>query len=306
MPFNHSNAIDELDDMAEETQAGLLESMADQKVSVSKAGISTTLPAQTTVLAAANPIHGRFDQFQSVAEQIGVEPALLSRFDLIFTVSDTPNEETDRDISRHILTSTQEAADGTETDGDGEATPALSPELLRAYIAHARTIDPVLTDAAIDRIEDEYVAVRQANNDDGPVPTTARTNHALRRLAGASARMRLSEEITVADVELAIAIHREFLEGVGIDPETGAFDTDIVETGASQSQHERMKTMRTIITNLEQEAGFDAGAPYDEICSYAADMEIAEEHVDQSLAKLCDHGDAYCPQGGDNPTYRLT
>lgn len=299
-------AIDELDDMAEETQAGLLEAMADQKVSVSKAGITTTLPAQTTVLAAANPIHGRFDQYESIADQIGVDPALLSRFDLIFTLSDSPDEETDRDIAHHILTSTQEAAADTETDGEGEASPALAPELLRAYIAHARTIDPVLTDAAIDCIEDEYVAVRQANDEDGPVPTTARTNHALRRLAGASARMCLSEDITVEDVELAIAIHREFLEGVGIDPETGEFDADIVETGASQSQHDRMKQMSTIIEHLEQEEQFDAGAPYEEICSYAADMDFTDEQVDTALEKLCRQGDAYCPQGGDNPTYRLT
>lgn len=93
---------------------------------------------------------------------------------------------------------------------------------------------------------------------------------------------------------------------MGVDPETGAFDTDIVETGASHVQHDRMKQVTTIVKNLEQEEQFDAGAPYDEICSYAADLEIDEEHVDQALEKLCRQGDAYRPQEGDNPTYRLT
>lgn len=297
-------AIDELDDMAEETQAGLLEAMADQKISVSKAGITTTLPAQTTVLAAANPIHGRFDQYESIADQIGIDPVLLSRFDLVFTISDTPDPETDRDISHHTLTSTQATAEDEATES--EATPALSPELLRAYIAHARTFDPTLTDPARDRIEDEYVAIRQANDDDGPVPTTPRMNHALRRLAGAHARMRLAEEITVADVRQAIAIHREYLEGVGVDPETGEFDVDIVETGGSMSQRKRMKTIRAFIEDLEHEEDFTHGAPYEAICEMAADFDITEEQVEHALDSLCEKGQAYQPHGGEQSTYRLT
>lgn len=92
-----------------------------------------------------------------------------------------------------------------------------------------------LTDTARKYIEDEYVAIRQANDDDGPASATPRMNHALLRLAGAHAWMRLSEEIAVADAKQALAIHREYPEGVGVDPETDEFDADIVETSESMT-----------------------------------------------------------------------
>jgi replicative DNA helicase Mcm len=98
----------------------------------------------------------------------------------------------------------------------------------------------------------------------------------------------------------------ELLEDVGIDPETGEFDIDIVETGDSMSQRKRIKTVSTVIKDLEREEQFDAGAPHDEICSFAGDMDITAEQIDHALDKLCQKGEAYRPQGGDNPTYRLT
>lgn len=118
--------------------------------------------------------------------------------------------------------------------------------------------------------------------------------------------MNTTGEITVEDAQQALAIHREYLEGVGIDPETGEFDADIVETGASMSQRERMKTLTTLIEQLEHEEEFTHGAPYEEICGMAADFDITEEQVDHALDSLCEKGQAYQPHGDDDPTYRLT
>lgn len=90
-----------------------------------------------------------------------------------------------------------------------------------------------------------------------------------------------------------MTIPREYLEGMGVDPKMGEFDTDIVEIGVSRSQPERMKQVTTIIDHLKHEEQFDAGAPYDEICSYVANMGITDEQVDHALDKLCSQDDAY-------------
>jgi replicative DNA helicase Mcm len=128
----------------------------------------------------------------------------------------------------------------------------------------------------------------------------------LQRLAEASARIRLSEEITVEDADRAATLHQRCLEDVGIDPETGEFDIDIVETGDSMIQRKRIKTVSTVIEDLEREEQFDAGAPYDEISSFAGELGMTPEQIDHALDKICQKGEAYRPQGGDNPTYRLT
>ncbi|MFB6188801.1 MAG: ATP-binding protein [Halapricum sp.] len=196
--------IDELDDMAEEDRAGMLEAMSDQTISVSKAGINAEMPARTTVLAAANPKHGRFDTYEPIAEQIDVHPALISRFDLIFTLSDEPDEELDSEIASRMTTTasvgTQRARGDDPDDAEG-VEPAIDPEVLRAYVSRARDVYPTLTDAAEARIQQEYVALRQANDDDGPVPVTPRMVESMTRLAQASARMRISDEATIEDVE---------------------------------------------------------------------------------------------------------
>lgn len=301
-------AIDELDDMAEEDQAGLLQALSDQEISVNKAGMSATLPADTTVLAAANPIYGRFNQYEGLAEQFDLDPVLLSRFDLTFTMQDTPEEAHDRAISGTVLDSAEvgQRLERGEPIEDPTADPPIAPEVLRAYIAHARDIVPVLTEGAKSRIQEQYLALRQANDEDGPVPVTPRMSEALIRLAEASARIRLSEEITVEDADRAARLHQSCLEDVGIDPETGEFDADIVETGESMSQRKRIKTIRAFIEDLEHEEEFTHGAPYEEICGMAADFDITEEQVDHALDSLCEKGQAYQPNGGEDPTYRLT
>lgn len=295
-------AIDELDDMASEDQAGLLEALSDQEISINKAGITTSLPADTTVLAAANPVHGRFNEYESFAEQFDLDPTLQSRFDLMFTMTDKPDEDKDGRIVDTILNSAeagQRIARGEEVD-DPATQPTIEPEVLRAYIAHARGIVPVVDEDTKEMIKQQYIDLRQANDGDGPVPVTPRASEALIRLSEASARIRLSKTVTEEDAARAARIHQSCMEDVGIDPETGEFDVDVIETGTSMSQKDRMQTVKGLITELNEQ--HENGAPYDDLIERAEQVDISKDKLDHALDKLSNEKQLYQP-GTD--TYRL-
>jgi len=288
--------IDELDDMDEEDRAGLLQAMSDQEINVSKAGINATLPSQTTVLAAANPKLGRFDLTQGIADQVDIDPALFSRFDLMFPLTDQPDPESDRDTAEHMM-ATQRAGQQAAQSGTASpdtADPEIEPEVLRAYIARAREVNPVLSEAANDRIVQEYLALRDAADENGPVPTTPRMMECLTRLAEASARIRMSETVAVDDAERAVELYREYMTSFGIDPESGEFDVDVVESGTSSSQRDRIQTILRLIRSVEEE--YDAGAPINVVKDHPALDDFDEEAIEHEIQNLKDKGEIYEPQ----------
>lgn len=289
--------IDELDDMEEEDRAALLEAMESGKISVSKAGINATLSADASVLAAANPDFGRFDPYESMAEQVSVHPALLSRFDLIFPMVDEHEKERDEKIADKVLESNRaaQASESQRGEPPNTAQPAIEPEVLRAYIAYAREIVPVLSEDAESVIKQHYMDIRHINSDeDSPIPTTARTLGTLTRLSEASARMRLSETVEPQDAKRAIAIHREYIEQMGVDPETDELDADVVETGRSRSQSERLKAVKKIIYSLAEE--YDSGAPHDAVVDHVALDDYDSSKIEHSIEKLKEQGEIYEPQ----------
>lgn len=297
-------AIDELDDMREEDHAGMLEALSNQTVSVSKAGINTTLPARTTVLAAANPIHGRFDEYEGIAEQFDLPSNLVSRFDLIFPMQDTPDEERDGRIADTILDSAEagQRNERGEDVSDSAPSPEIEPEVLRAYIAHAKTITPVITDDTKSLIREQYLSLRQAggDGDTGPVSVTPRMMEALVRLSEASARIRLSEEITTEDAQRAARIHQSYLESVGIDPETGEFDADVIETGTSKSQRDRLRNLKAIIAELVDDPDVgDVGAPIDVVRERAVEAGMSDSKADNEIEKLRREGAIYTMNGDE-------
>lgn len=307
-------AIDELDDMHEEDRAGMLEAMSQQQISVSKAGMNATLPAETTVLAGANPEQGRFDPYNPIAEQFDLDATLISRFDLIFTMMDEPDEDRDRAIAQHVNKvgkAGQQLASGmSQEEADTEdVEPELEADVVRAYIAYAReNVTPVLSTEAEEVIEDQYVAIRTANDDaDGPVPTTPRTIEAMHRLAEASARIRLSETVSKRDALRAVDIIQTYLHEVGIDPETGEMDVDLIETGQSKSQRERKQELQAIIKDLS--GNYDFGAPEEEIISVATDLGHDESKIEHELQTMLGNGKIWMPKSGNSdegPAYRLT
>ena len=293
-----------------EDRSAMHEALEQQHISVSKAGINATLKSRCSLLGAANPKYGRFDQYEPIAEQIDLEPALVSRFDLIFTVTDKPDGEKDRRLADHILMtnyagelSTQRAQlatpNATEQDveeASANVQPAIDPDLFRKYIAYAkRNCFPTMADEAREKIRDFYVDLRErGTEEDAPVPITARKLEALVRLAEASARVRLSDTVEVEDAERVIDIVRASLQDIGVDPETGQFDADVIETGTSKTQRDRIKNIRTLIAEIEDD--YQEGAPVEEVLSRAAELGIDESKAEHEIEKLRQRGEVYEPQ----------
>lgn len=301
-------AIDELDKMADEDRQSLHEALEQMTVSVSKAGMTPTLSARTTVLAAANPVEGRFDQYAPIAEQIDLDPALISRFDLIFTFSDEPDQEFDREIIGHKTdvweVGAERAANESPVSGDRDAQveAELSKDFLRKYIAYAKSqCKPVPTEAAKDRVREEFLGLRMANDgdDDKPVPVTFRKQEAIHRLAEASARVRLSDAVEERDVSRAMRLVTQSLRQVGMDPESGELDADVVETGQSKSQRDRKREVKEIIREVDQEDD-EFGALIGAVVQEAQDSGHDAQKVHHDIEKLKDSGDAYHPDPDQN------
>ncbi|PSP72235.1 ATPase [Halobacteriales archaeon QS_3_64_16] len=293
-----------------EDRSAMHEALEQQSISVSKAGINATLKSRCSLLAAANPKYGRFDRYESVGEQIDLEPALISRFDLIFTVTDEPDPQKDANLADHILKTnyagelntqrtrmtaanvSQEAVDAATE----EVAPTIDPDLLRKYIAYAkREVFPTMTEEARGAIRDFYVDLRaQGAGEDAPVPVTARKLEALVRLAEASARVRLSDSVELEDAERVIEIVRSCLKDIGVDPETGEFDADVVETGTSKSQRDRIKNIKALIQDVGSE--YDEGAPVDEVLGRADEVGLDREKAEHEIEQLKRKGEVYEPR----------
>lgn len=269
--------IDEIDKVDEDAVSSMHEALADQRVQVNKAGINASLNSRTSLLAAGNPKYGRFDPFEPIPEQIELGPTLMSRFDLMFMVSDEPDPEEDAKVVEHIIDSSTAAGQrtlGEDVDPDyaEKTTPAIPPDVLRAYIAYAQqnVYPQPASEAVKDEIRDFIVDFRSsaAEEEDNPVPVTFRKVHAIRRLAEASARVRLSDEYTVEDVRRATQLVETSMRQVGYDPEKGQFDADIIETGRSSTQKDRRKAVLEILGEMQDD--YDRGVPIKDIQTEAS------------------------------------
>jgi len=280
-------AIDEIDKMGEEDRSSLHEAMEQQQISVSKANIQATLNAQTSILAAGNPKYGRFDPYEPIPQQISIGDTLLSRFDFIFPVTDEPDEEKDTQLSEQVL---KNHIDPEETDAE------IGQDMLRKYVAYAKKKRPQLTQEAADKIQEFYVNMRPKGGEEGDsVPITARQLEALVRVAEASARAELADKVTEADAKRAIDILTYCLQQVGVDPETGEFDIDMMESGVSGSQRNRLQTIKQII---ESETGDDESVEIERVVEKAAENDIPEDKAEEVINRLKRDGELFEPEQG--------
>jgi replicative DNA helicase Mcm len=240
--------IDEMDKMRPEDRVAIHEAMEQHTVSVAKGGIVATLNARTAILAASNPALGRYEPHRTVAENITLPVTILSRFDIIFVLRDTPNKESDSKMSEHILQIHKKGASPTE--------PPIQPELLRKYITYAKGIRPSLTQDAIQRLNDFYLAMRAASESEGsPVAITARQLESLVRISEARARSAIRKEVTAEDAEAAIAIMKKSLEEVGIDLSSYKMDIDIIMTGKPKSVRDKLQVVLSTLMKMEKDTG---------------------------------------------------
>ncbi len=279
--------VDELDKMRSEDRSALHEALEQQTVSIAKAGIMATLNTRCSVLAAANPKFGRFDRYKTVADQIDLPAPILSRFDLTFVIEDKPNFENDRKLAQHIL----------KTHKNRTIEYEIEPELLRKYIGYARKFNPTLTEEATKVLEDFYVEVRGGGVDeDAPVPITARQLEAIIRLAEASAKLQLKDEVGADDALRAIRLQQECLRQVGYDPDTGKIDIDRAVGGTPRSDRDKLNKVVEEISKLEELEGAAPIGTLKEIMQ--EEYEVSEEKLTSILKQLKSKGIIYEPTSG--------
>lgn len=197
--------IDEFDKMEESDRTAIHEVMEQQTISISKAGISTTLNARTSILAAANPLYGRYNPRISPVDNINLPAALLSRFDILFLILDTPSREDDERLAQHVAYVHMHSAHPPLT-----FTP-LEPHLMKHYIARARQYQPNVTKAVSEYLVGAYVKLRNQTKDDEErgqayTYTSARTLLGILRMSQALARLRFSDQVEIGDVDEALRL----------------------------------------------------------------------------------------------------
>jgi replicative DNA helicase Mcm len=279
-------------------------------ISVAKAGVMATLKSRCSLLAAANPKLGRFDKYEPIAPQINLTPALMSRFDLIFVLTDDPDSKRDSAIAQHILRSNFAGELSTQAPWNSDISqldieeamvvikPVIDPEMLRKYVAYARkNIFPTLSEEAKEYFLRYYVGLRSQGQDTNkPVPVTARQLEALIRLGEASARLRLSAKVTMDDAKRVVKILESCLRKVGVDPETGFLDADIIASGTTKSTRDRTKSVIDIIRDLSKE--LQGPAPRDDVLDRAEELGIERAKAEEIIDRMRRDGELFEPRPG--------
>ncbi|MDE1867206.1 MAG: minichromosome maintenance protein MCM, partial [Thaumarchaeota archaeon] len=233
--------IDEFDKMKPEDRSALHETMEQQSVSIAKGGIVATLNARTSILAAANPMYGKYDPFKNITENVNLPVPLLTRFDLIFVVRDIPSKERDTRIAKHILTLHRTSTTDTKS--------LIDVDILTKYLTYAKKFDPILTPEAEDKILEYYMTMRNVESE-GMITVTPRQLEGLVRLATARARLLMKTQVEGEDAERAIFLIQSMLQDAGVDVNTGKVDLGVLQ-GRPHSEVSKMQLFMDVMKSLE-------------------------------------------------------
>lgn len=204
--------IDEFDKMRDEDRVAIHEAMEQQTISIAKAGITTILNARTSVLAAANPIFGRYDDLKTPGENIDFQTTILSRFDLIFIVRDTHDRNRDETIAKHVMNLHM---NGQANNNNPEAEQAeISVEKMKRYISYAKSrCAPRLSPEAAEKLSSHFVSIRRQvaraeadANQRSSIPITVRQLESLVRISESLAKLELAPIATEKHVDEAIRL----------------------------------------------------------------------------------------------------
>jgi DNA replication licensing factor MCM6 len=253
-------AIDEFDKMDIADQVAIHEAMEQQTISIAKAGIQATLNARTSILAAANPVGGRYNRKTTLRANINMSAPIMSRFDLFFVILDECNEKVDRHLAEHIV--------GIHQLRDDAVEPEFSTEQLQRYIRFARTFRPEFTEESKEVLVERYRELRADDAQGGmgknSYRITVRQLESMIRLSEAIAKANCVEEITPDMVNEAYNLLRQSIISV---------EHDDVEVDEDDEQVEDAAT-------LLRAASEAAGAPADQ----DGDADMDGEHTDEQMA----------------------
>lgn len=232
--------IDEFDKIKPEDRSALHEVMEQQTCSVAKGGIVATLNARTSILSAANPLYGKYDPYKNITENVNLPVPLLTRFDLIFIVRDTPEKERDSLIASHILE--------IHRDAEHASRPAIEIDLFSKFLAYSKEGEPSLTSEAIDIVRSYYMDMRKVEAE-GMITVTPRQLEGLVRLATARARLLLKDKVDADDAHRAIYLVDQMMRTAGVDVNTGKTDLGVLY-GKPQSVVSKEKTFMEVFRGL--------------------------------------------------------
>merc|ERR1711894_628560 len=217
--------IDEFDKMNDADRTSIHEAMEQQTISISKAGIVTTLKARCSVIAAANPIGGRYDPSMTFSENVDLTEPILSRFDILCVVRDTVDATADEHLAKFVVGSHMRShplandrdreimkkVENELSSASGLAGVEKIPqELLRKYVLYAREkVHPKLHQMDQDKAAKMYSELRRESMATGSIPITVRHIESMIRIAEANAKMHLREFVHEDDVNMAIRIMLE-------------------------------------------------------------------------------------------------
>ncbi|MGA2664339.1 MAG: LAGLIDADG family homing endonuclease [Nitrososphaerales archaeon] len=211
-------------------------------ITIAKGGIYATLNARTSILAAANPILGKYDPYKNLTDNITLPIPLLTRFDLIFVVKDTPTPAQDEKLATHIL-------DVHRRRGFTEQPP-VQFDLMKKYIAYAKKISPTLTMEAENRLKEYYLQLRRSVTE-GQIGATPRTLESLIRLSSARARLMLRDQVLEEDALAAVSLMNRMVEDVLTDTETKTKADFGILLGQPAGERGKLSTSMEIFRTME-------------------------------------------------------
>ncbi|MEW5305454.1 MAG: hypothetical protein WDW36_007992 [Sanguina aurantia] len=201
--------IDEFDKMNDQDRVSIHEAMEQQSISISKAGIVTSLQARCAVIAAANPVGGRYDPSRTFAENVELSDPILSRFDILCVVRDIVDPVNDQKLAEFVVgnhsRSHPDNVDAVDELGPTHDPDILPQALLRKYITYSKqNCKPMLQTADYDRITEVYARLRQEASRTHGMPVAVRHLESVVRMSEAHARMHLRDYVSDDDISVAI------------------------------------------------------------------------------------------------------
>jgi len=279
--------IDEFDKTPPEIKASIHEAMEQQSISISKAGISTQFVAKTNVFAIANPKYSRFDLNKPFIEQFNLQPALLSRFDLIFVIRDIVSEEKDTAVADTILNNRQNSITG-KIQKD-----IIPPELMMKYLMLAKKKVPKMPESSMKKLTKYYIDIRKRSTADS-LTITPRQLEAIARISEAFAKGRLADEVSEDDIKRAITLMEYTLKEI-CPSDSGSFNIDYIMADYTAADRDNFFKIIHIISELEKEWEM---VSIEKIAKEAIAHNMSSADVEKYIKELNDKGDIYSPRSG--------